>query len=126
VKHSDSDSDGKQDGLQAQDKQEEEEVDIDTVDPMKINQFKYVIDKYMKYSDDQGQTVLNSVDAHAELLGIIISAKSNEEIQFDLFELVGENNFQLMTELMQKRDIIKQQCTSISDRLKKEKAAEGH
>jgi hypothetical protein len=70
--------------------------------------------------------VLNSVDAHAELLGIIISAKSNEEIQFDLFELVGENNFQLMTELMQKRDIIKQQCTSISDRLKKEKAAEGH
>ena len=48
------------------------------------------------------------MDAHAELLGIIISAKSNEEIQFDLFELVGENNFQLMTELMQKRDIIKQ------------------
>jgi hypothetical protein len=78
-------------------------LDLSMVDPNKVNWFKYIVDKYLT----QANSVLNSTDAYANLLQILLSRKSDAEIQEDLLDLVGFENIELMTELMEKRDFIK-------------------
>ena len=64
------------------------------VDPSKVNWFKYIVDKYL--NDETDTSILNSTDAYANLLQIVLNNKKNEEIQDELFELVGYSNFELL------------------------------
>jgi len=74
-----------------------------------VNWFKYIVDKYL--NDEANSTVLNSTDAYANLLQITLSAKKNEEIQDELLDLVGYDNFELLSQLLEKRQFIKEYCT---------------
>ena len=95
------------------------------IEPSKINQFKYLIDKFLSVTNEDGSaSVLNSIDGYANLLSIVLSQKKNEEIQEELLDLVGVHNFELLSQLIEKRDLIKEQCKSIEENLKKEKAHE--
>jgi hypothetical protein len=50
----------------------------------------------MQEPTDGGVSLLNSTDAYANLLTIILSAKKNDEISEDLLDLVGYHNFELL------------------------------
>jgi hypothetical protein len=86
------------------------------VDPSKVNWFKYIVDKYLN-DDEADSSILNSTDAYANLLQIVLNNKKNEEIQDELFELVGYSNFELLEQLMEKRDFIKEYCGQITEKL---------
>jgi len=64
------------------------------IEPSKVNWFKYLVDTYLT---EDNSTVLNSTDAYANLLNIVLSTKKNEEIQEELLDLVGYDNFELLT-----------------------------
>jgi hypothetical protein len=75
----------------------EEEFDISQIEPSKINWFKFILDKYLKLKDEEGNpTALNNADAYVNLLNIITTNKKNEEIQEELLDLVGFHNFELL------------------------------
>lgn len=79
------------------------------LEPSKVNWFKYIIDKYLKLTDDDGnKTALNTADAYVNLLNILLTSKKNEEIQGELLDLVGFHNFELLEKLIERRDIIKE------------------
>ena len=73
------------------------------IEPSKVNWFKYLVDTYLT---EDNSTVLNSTDAYANLLNIVLSTKKNEEIQEELLDLVGYDNFELLTYLLEKRAFI--------------------
>jgi len=50
------------------------------VDPRKINQFKFLIDRFLQQPTDGSPSFLNTIDAYASLLSIILSNKKSEEI----------------------------------------------
>ena len=64
------------------------------IEPSKVNWFKYLVDTYLT---EDNSTVLNSTDAYANLLTIVLSPKKNEEIQEELLDLVGYDNLELLT-----------------------------
>ena len=64
------------------------------IEPSKVNWFKYLVDTYLT---EDNSTVLNSTDAYANLLTIVLSAKKNEEIQEELLDLVGYDNLELLS-----------------------------
>lgn len=97
-------------------------LDINQVDPSKVNWFKYLVDKYL--NEETNSSVLNSTDAYANLLHIILCTKKNEEIQDELLDLVGFDNFELLTQLLEKREFIKEYCGQINERLAAQKAQE--
>jgi len=47
------------------------------IEPSKVNWFKYLVDTHL---NDESSTILNSTDAYANLLNIVLSVKKNEEI----------------------------------------------
>ncbi len=103
--------------------EEEEEFDISKLDPSKVNWFKYTMEKYLKMHDEDGnETVLTSAHAYVNLLNILLANKKNEEIQEDLLNLVGFHNFELLEQLIGKRDMIKEQCKGINEKIDTEKA----
>ncbi len=51
-------------------------LDLSLVDPSKVNWFKYIVDRYL----NEDASILNSTDAYANLLTIVLSQKKNEEI----------------------------------------------
>lgn len=53
-------------------------LDLSAVDPAKVNWFKYIVDKYL--NEETENAVLNSTDAYANLLQIVLSSKKDEEI----------------------------------------------
>lgn len=62
-----------------------------------MNWFKYIIDRYLKPEDEEGNpSALNNPDAYVNLLNIILTSKKNEEIQEELLDLVGFHNFELL------------------------------
>jgi hypothetical protein len=67
--------------------------------------------------EDGNMTALNTPHAVVNLLNIILTQKKNEEIQDELLDLVGYHNFELLEKLIEKRDIIKEQCKSINEKL---------
>jgi len=78
----------------------------------------------LRHQDEEGnQSALHSADSYINLLNIVISAKSNEEIQEELLDLVGFHNFSLLEQLMAKREEIKIYCKAASDKLKDEKSS---
>jgi hypothetical protein len=92
------------------------------VEPSKVNWFKYILDKYLKMTDEDGnQTALNTADAFVNLLNIILTPKKNEEIQEDLLSLVGYHNFEFLEKLIERREIIKEQCKGILEKMQVEK-----
>lgn len=64
------------------------------IEPSKVNWFKYLVDTYLT---EDNSTVLNSTDAYANLLSIVLTTKKNEEIQEELLDLVGYDNLELLT-----------------------------
>ena len=52
---------------------------------------------------------------------MILSNKRAEEIQMELMDLVGDANFELCLKLIEKREIIQEQCRGIEEKLKVEK-----
>ena len=95
---------------------------MDNIAPYKFNWFKYLLDKHLQHKDDDGNvSALHSSDSYINLLNIVISNKSNEEIQEDLLDLVGFHNFMLLEQLMNKREEIKIYCNTLSEKLKEEK-----
>ena len=72
------------------------EFDINMIEPSKVNWFKYIIDKYLQAPEDGTPNLLNSTDAYANLLSILLSPKKNEEISEELLDLVGFHNFELL------------------------------
>ncbi len=63
--------------------------------------------------EDGNASALNSADAYVSLLNIVLSPKKNEEIQEDLLSLVGYHNFDFLTQLIEKREIIREQCKGL-------------
>ena len=54
---------------------------MESVEPHKVNWFKYIIDRYLKLEDEDGNpSALTNPDAYLNLLNIILSNKKNEEI----------------------------------------------
>lgn len=101
---------------------EEDEINLNTVEPHKFNWFKYLLDKHLQFADEDGnQSALHSADSYINLLNIVISPKSNEEIQEELLDLVGFHNFALLEQLMAKREQIKIYCKAATDMLSQEK-----
>lgn len=75
----------------------EPQIDLDSIEPHKVNWFKYLVDKYLKLTDEEGNpSALNSADAFVNLLSSLLSNKKNEEIQGELLDLVGFHNFELL------------------------------
>lgn len=89
------------------------------IDPQKVNWFKYLVDTYLT---EDNSTVLNSTDAYANLLSIVLSPKKNEEIQEELLDLVGYDNLELLSQLLEKRAYIQEYCGQVQSRLQSEKA----
>jgi hypothetical protein len=77
------------------------------IEPSKVNWFKYLVDTYLT---EDNSTVLNSTDAYANLLSIVLTTKKNEEIQEELLDLVGYDNLELLTQLLEKRLFIQEYC----------------
>lgn len=101
-----------------EEEEEEEEIDWSLIEPSKVNWFKFILDKNLKLTDDEGNvSALNTPHAVVNLLNIILTSKKNEEIQEELLDLVGYHNFELLGKLIEKRDIIKEQCKSINEKL---------
>ena len=55
----------------------EDLLDLNMIEPSKVNWFKYLVDTYLT---EDNSTVLNSTDAYANLLSIVLTTKRNEEI----------------------------------------------
>ena len=70
--------------------------------------------------------MLTSIDGYANLLSIILSNKRSEEIQEELISLVGFENLELCGQLIEKRELIQDQCRGIEENLKKEKSASNY
>ena len=66
--------------------------------------------------------MLNTIDGYENILRIVLSPKRDNEIEGELFDLLGSHNFELLSQLIEKRDLIKEQCRSIEEVLKKETA----
>ena len=98
---------------------------MEKIEPAKINQFKYILDKYLQKGEDEG-SALNTIDGYANLLSIILSNKKADEIQEELINLVGINNFDLLMQLMDRRELIKEQIGVIEEVIKKEKQNENY
>jgi hypothetical protein len=94
-------------------------LDLSQVDPKKVNWFKYIVDKHL--NDD---SCLNSTDAYANLLQHVLSPQKDEEIQNELLDLVGFDNFELLQQLIEKRAFIKEYCQSITQQLQQDKQRE--
>lgn len=102
--------------------EEEDELDMNQVEPHKVNWFKYIIDRYLQLEDDEGNpSALNNPDAFLNLLNIILSNKRNEEIQEELLDLVGFQNLELLEQLLDKRELIKEHCKNVNEKLMQEK-----
>ena len=71
--------------------------------------------------EDGNMTALNTADAFVNLLNILLTPKKNEEIQEDLLSLVGFHNFELLEKLIERRDIIKDQCKGILEKMQTDK-----
>ena len=80
----------------------------------------------MQPPEHGGPSLLSTIDGCANLLSIILSNKRAEEIQDELLSLVGFENIELCQELIQKRDLIQEQCKNIEENLKKEKQAQDY
>lgn len=102
------------------------EIDINMIEPSKVNWFKYIIDKYLVAPEDGSPNLLNSTDAYANLLTMILSQKKNEEVTEDLLDLVGFHNFELLQQLLEKREFIKEYCKVCEEHLKKEKQSDNY
>ena len=76
----------------------------------------------MQAAEDGSSNLLNTIDGYANLLSIILSSKKSEEIQEELLSLVGFENIEMCTQLIEKRDLIQEQCRGIEETLKAEKA----
>lgn len=57
------------------------QIDLSQIEPHKVNWFKYILDKYLKLEDEDGNpSALNSADAYVNLLNILLTSKKDEEI----------------------------------------------
>jgi hypothetical protein len=102
----------------------DDDIDLEKIEPHKFNWFKYLLDKHLKHVDEEGNmSALHTADAYINLLNIVTSQKTNEEIQEELLDLVGFHNFPLLEHLINKRDAIKTYCAALSDALKDEKVS---
>lgn len=98
------------------------EFELQAMQNRNFNWFKYILDRYLKTADEDGnQSALNTADAYVNLLNILTTQKKNEEIQGELLDLVGYHNFELLEKLIERRDIIKEQCRGIHEQLQAEK-----
>jgi len=80
------------------------------------------LDKHLNHQDEEGNvSALHTADSYINLLNIVISTKSNEEIQDELLDLVGFHNFLLLEQLMNKREAIKIYCNALSEKLKEDR-----
>ena len=80
----------------------------------------------MQKPEDGSVSILNSIDGYANLLSVILSKQKNEEIQEELISLVGFENIELSMQLIEKRELIQQQCRDIEEKIKAEKNASGY
>jgi hypothetical protein len=80
----------------------------------------------MQEPTDGGVSLLNSTDAYANLLTIILSAKKNDEISEELLDLVGYHNFELLQQLLEKREFIKEYCKICEEHLEKERSNDNY
>ena len=69
---------------------------------------------------------MNTLDGYSSVLSVILSSKGNEEIGGELTDLLGFENFDLISMLIEKRDIIQDQCRAIEENLKTEKSAQNY
>lgn len=69
---------------------------------------------------------MNTIDAYASLLSIILSSRKSEEIQEELINLVGFENIELCLQLIERRELIQEQCKGVEETLKQEKNASNY
>jgi hypothetical protein len=62
----------------------------------------------MQLTDEEGNvSAVNNSDGYIQLLEIIRSSRSDDDIGNELIELLGFHNFELLSALIEKRDAIK-------------------
>ena len=59
-------------------------------------------------------------------MAIVLSNKRSEEIQEEIIDLVGFENFELVSQLIERRELIQEQCKGIEEHLKAEKNASSY
>ena len=68
-------------GKKVESEESEDDIDLESVEPSKVNWFKYIMDKHLKLKDEDGNmSALNTADAFVNLLNILLTSKKNEEI----------------------------------------------
>lgn len=70
---------------------------------------------------DDDLTAMSTTDAYANLLAVLLSQKKNEEIQEDLLDLVGYHNLEMLGLFFEKRDLIKEYCRILNEKIQTEK-----
>jgi len=91
----------------------QELIDLNSLDPVNVNWFKYIFDKYVK-----PDSMLNSVDAVVNLLSMILNNQKDEEIQMEVIELIGFDNMEMASELFEKRVYINAHCDKLTEQMK--------
>ena len=98
---------------------QDDDLDLERIEPYKFNWFKYLLDKHLQHRDEEGNvSALHTSDSYINLLNIIISSKSDEDIQGELLDLVGFHNFELLEKMIQKRDAIKIYTSTVQENVK--------
>ena len=70
---------------------------------------------------EEGSTsALSTADAYVNLLNILLTTKKNEEIQEELLDLVGYHNFELLEQLIDRREIIRDQVKGINEKMQQD------
>ena len=90
------------------------------VNPEKINWFKYIFKNHVKPDDEMHET-LNSPTVTQTILSILLSDKGNDQIQEELFENIGFEKIDMITELISKREYIQGYCEVLSKEINREK-----
>ena len=76
----------------------------------------------MEMEDEDGnKNAFQNIDAYANLLSIIMTSKKDDEIQGELIELVGFNNFEFLGQILDKREYIKDLCKSLTEKIQLDK-----
>lgn len=83
------------------------------VNPEKVNWMKYIFRKHVK-PDDQFYQTLNRPEVTSAVLELLLSNKTDEEIQGDLMDLLGSERFEMLIDLIGKRKYIQDYCDSLA------------
>lgn len=85
---------------------ESDEEQIKAVNPEKVNWLKYIFKTHIKEDDPFFETI-NSPGVISTVLGLLLSDSTDEIIQGDLLDNIGYDHFDMLQDLISKRQFIR-------------------